>query len=112
LDDDFPPDLNGDVLRRMASRGDDLRIARDIDFSLLFDEEDKARAFCDQLGDAEARVKRYCTEAGEILWDVTVTIRMAPSHQGITEMENHLARLAGPLGGRNDGWGCFGARSH
>jgi len=32
----FPADENGDVLRRMAEHGDNLSVARDIDFIVVF----------------------------------------------------------------------------
>ena len=41
-------------------------------------------------------------------WDVTVTRHMIPDHAAIGDFETTLDSHASPLGGRNDGWGCFG----
>ena len=38
---------------------------------------------------------------------MTVTRHMVPGHSAIGDFEEALARWASPLGGRNDGWGCF-----
>ena len=45
-------------------------------------------------------------------WDVVITKFMVPSHDAITALEHDLEVAAEPLGGRNDGWGCFERPSH
>ncbi len=40
-------------------------------------------------------------------WTVDVVRRMVPGHAAIKAFEAELAIEAGPLGGENDGWGCF-----
>lgn len=105
---DFPDDENGDVLRRMLRNGDDLTIARDVDFSVVFPTEAAANEFAEQFGGLEFKVSvRKSDCEPELPWDVTVTSYMLPSHGGITEFEEKLQAAASPLGGRNDGWGCF-----
>lgn len=103
---EFPDDENGRVLKRMAESGDDLSKPRDVDFSFVFPDEEHAADF------AEAVKKELsldaATEKGEESgrWDATVTKRMVPTHDGITQLELLLFALAKLYRGRADGWGC------
>jgi hypothetical protein len=47
-------------------------------------------------------------ELGDDPGDVTVSRRMIPDHAGLAAFETELEVLAAPLGGCNDGWGCWG----
>jgi hypothetical protein len=104
----FPNDVNGDVLRRMLASGDDLSVARDIDFAVVFPSEKAAQAFAanSQLAAYKRTVERSQCAPG-LPYDVIVVRNMLPTHAGITEFEEFLEQLARPLGGRNDGWGCM-----
>ena len=103
----IPNDDNGDVLRRMFARGDDLSKPRDIDFNHVFDSEHDALRFCE----ASKRVGfdrvncRYWEEGSA--WDVLVKVFMIPRHAEITETELKLDLLARESDGRADGWGCL-----
>jgi Regulator of ribonuclease activity B len=104
----IPDDENGDVLRRMVAKGDDLTQLRDIDFTVVFADEISANEFASHfksLGLATS-VERTGVEK-ELPWDVKVVRNMAPQHDKIGEFEDELELVAMPLGGRNDGWGCF-----
>lgn len=105
---EFPNDENGDVLRRLESPGDDLSRPRDVDFEVVFSQEDAAQAFAEQIRRLgyEAFVEKTNTAPG-FPWDARVVRQMVPSHAAISEFERELERLALPLGGRNDGWGCL-----
>lgn len=104
----FPDDANGDVLRRLLRDGDELSKPRDIDFSVVFTDEESAGRFV-----AHVRALRYESSLKhsevrpERPWDVTVVKHMLPTHAGITHFELELEKIASPLGGENDGWGCF-----
>lgn len=104
----FPDDENGNVLRRMQANGDDLSKARSIDFTIVFPNENSAsecaRHFS-QLGYHATLENTSCAEG--LPWDVVVVKHMLPTHSGITTFEGELDSIAKPLGGRNDGWGCF-----
>ena len=105
---DFPDDENGDVLRRMKRNGDDLKISRDINFSVVFPSVGEAQdvvACVRQLGLKTSVEKSGCVP--EAPWDVTVTKHMTPTHEDITEFEEVLDDMSNPFGGRNDGWGCI-----
>ena len=106
--DRSPDDPNEDVLRQMKAGGDDLSKERDVDFSVIFGSEDSARRFCEQfqrLG-YEANLERSDADP-DCPWDVTVVKALAPTSADIAEFERMLELAASPLGGRNDGWGCF-----
>ena len=104
----FPDDENGDVLRRMQSSGDDLSRAREIDFTVVFPDEQSAGEFAAALLDERVKVEvKRADCAPGLPWDVLVQIFMVPDHGEITVMEATLAKRAALLGGRNDGWGCF-----
>lgn len=105
---EMPDDENSDVLRHMHANGDALTAPRDIDFSIVFAEEEAARTFSATIENAFDRVRYSEIEQSRRLrWDVTATKWMVPTHAEITGIEEWLAAKAEPLGGRNDGWGCF-----
>lgn len=105
----FPPDDNGDVLRKLLLGGDDLSLPRDINFSVVFAEQASAIAFAELMSTEEVRIEIECAAVLPGLpWDVTVTRYMVPDHGAIGDFEEILAGRAVALGGRNDGWGCFG----
>lgn len=104
----FPNDENGDVLRRMHKSGDDLSKPRGIDFTVVLPDKTAVQAFGDRFHDLGYQVSaEKSNTVPELPWDVVVTKFMAPTHAGITQFESELHAVAGPLGGRNDGWGCF-----
>lgn len=105
----FPLDDNGDVLRKLQRGGDDLSLPRDINFSVVFATEANAIAFAKLFESPDTRVEvERADVAPGLAWDVTVTRHMVPDHGAIGDLEATLARQASPLGGRNDGWGCWG----
>jgi hypothetical protein len=104
----FPDDDNGDALWNMHENGDDLAKPREVDFSVIFPFEETALQFAVHLLRNDQKVSFSSFEANEERpWQVQVHPVLVPSHENITAYENQLARDAEPLGGRNDGWGCF-----
>ena len=101
----FPDDDNGYVLRRLADRGVDLTIPRNIEFAVVFEEAAQALAFHGVMQRAGYSCELSPPHADVAGYDVIVTIAMAPTHAGITAMEDELAAASDALGGRNDGWG-------
>jgi len=103
-----PDDDNGDVLRRLEAKGDDLSRARDIDFTVVFPTDFAAVEFAAYFRKAGYKADvRYAQVNGSHLWDVVIVKHMIPSHEGITDFERELQEFADTLGGYNDGWGCF-----
>lgn len=106
--DDIPDDLNGQALRNMLESGDDLSKPRDFDFTVVFPDGGAAAAFAQRFKDRGYSVNYERTATAEGLpWDVVVVNFMIPDHAAIAAFEQELQAEAEPLGGRNDGWGCF-----
>ena len=104
---DFPDDETGDVLRQMAEQGVDLSVPRNIDFTLVFPDEESALQFA-AIFKAEYPVTIDNSEVDEDCpWDVVVVNHIAPDHAAITAFEARLQQEAERFGGRTDGWGCF-----
>lgn len=104
----YPDDENGDVLLRMAEDGDNLATAREIDFSVIFPNEEAALGFATHLLRNGQKVSMSAHEGNSDLpWEVTAHPVMVPTHAHVTGYENQLGTDAEPFGGRNDGWGCF-----
>ena len=104
----FPDDENGDTLWRMAEQGDDLSMAREVDFSVIFPTEERALSFAVHLLRNEQKVSFGPYEGSQDRpWQVQAHAMMVPTHENISGYEALLARDAEPLEGLNDGWGCF-----
>ena len=104
----FPKDDNGEVLWRLVEHGDDLSIARDIDFSLDFDSEQAALDCGMFLFKNQFKVQLDPPLEGEpgSPWTVQVIPWMAPDHAQITHLEGYLKDVAKHYGGDCTGWGC------
>ena len=107
-----PDDDNGDVLRRMESKGDSLTQPRNIDFTVVFPEQVSAEKFAAHFRDQGYTVSVEGSDReGEFPWDVVVVKYMIPSYQEIGDFEESLQTVADTLGGHNDGWGCITQQS-
>lgn len=103
----FPDHENGDVLWDMAQNGDDLTKQREVDFSVIFPTEKAALEFAVLLLRNDQKVSFAPYDNDELPWQVQAHPIMVPTHANISGYESQLADDATPLGGRNDGWGCF-----
>jgi hypothetical protein len=109
----FPNDETGDALRRMQENGDDFTRPRDINFTVVFPSRSLAEAFADDFRGRGYRVSVEKTKCvPELPWDVVIVSHMIPLHSNISEREKMLEETASPLGGRNEGWGCFTRPKH
>jgi hypothetical protein len=92
----------------MEANGDDLTRPRDIDFVVVFPDEEAANSFATHFRKLEYNVSvEFEGTVKELPWDVVVVKHMTPTHREISDFEDELEVLATPLGGRNDGWGCI-----
>ena len=104
----YPDDGNGDTLYMMVRKGDRPWIIRDIDFSVVFPEEQDADDFLAYFDAPGSRlVKDAYTGAEGFTFQVTVTLPMHLTYANITRFEEKIATVAREYDGRNDGWGCF-----
>src|SRR5271170_267067 len=95
-----PDDDNGDVLRRLEAKGDNLTRPRNIDFIVVFREEDAAERFAEHFRAQGYAVSVECARTvTEFPWDVVVVRYMTPSHQEIGNFETSLQEVADTLGG-------------
>lgn len=105
---DYPNDANGDVLRRMEAKGDDLGQVRNVDFTVVFPNEDSAEQFARHFRSLGHKVSVELTGTDQDFpWDVVVVRHVALSYEGISDFEKVLQSVADHWGGRSDGWGCF-----
>jgi hypothetical protein len=103
-----PDDENGDVLRRMEAHGDDLSRPRNIDFTVVFANQETAEEFAAYFHKGGYKVTvEYAQVREDCPWDVVVVRDMIPTHAGITDFERELKEAASRFGGHNDGWGCI-----
>ena len=102
----FPEDENGEVLRRMASHGDNLSAPRNIDFEHVFSSIETALAFTAQVINRTDTVSINWYEERSS-WNVQVTRHMVPTHKNISDLERSLDTTARQFGGEADGWGCM-----
>lgn len=104
----YPDDANGDALRRMEAAGERLTRPRDIEFTMVFPTEIKAKQFADDvpvLGHAACAKLTGTVE--DFPWDAVAVKSVVPSHGEIGAFEGRSQREADAFGGRNDGWGCL-----
>ena len=102
----FADDQNGNILRRMYERGDDLTQARTIDFCFAFAQRGQALAFADIVDDKNLEVCISYYEERE-MWQAIVKRHMIPTHSEITSLESDLTTRAEQVGGQADGRGCM-----
>jgi Regulator of ribonuclease activity B len=104
----YPNDDNGETLRRMEAQGDDLTRPRNIDFTVVFADENSAKQFSERLQGLGYEPSLEFTETAKgFPWDVVIVKNLTPSHQEIGEFERLLQGIADSFNGHNDGWGCF-----
>jgi hypothetical protein len=104
----FPNTENGDVLFRMASKGDRPWISRPVTFSVVFPTLADASAFAEIIAgtNTKCEVSSYNGAEG-FSHQAEVTTNIVATHQEVTDFENYIGSVAAKFGGRNDGWGCF-----
>ena len=107
----FPNDANGDVLRRMQVDGFDFSRECTIDFFAVFATEAEADQVALQYvadhaaGALLTRIETSPHADGGM--ELTLTIRMLPTYENITDFENRLADRVAAVDGHLDGWGVM-----
>jgi hypothetical protein len=114
----YPDDEDGAVLADLAAQGVDMSQPLLIEFAVDAPDEDSAEAIEEAL-----KKEGYDTqiefdegepdEHGEIdpddeefgpAWTVYANVNMIPEYDEIMRIQADLDRLAGPFGGKSDGW--------
>ncbi|MBQ4831662.1 ribonuclease E inhibitor RraB [Pseudoalteromonas sp. MMG010] len=104
----FPDDDNGQLLAEIAQAGVDLTQMHQIDFYILFEQQDDAKKFAkDIVLDAlvqHAEVEK-CKDTG--VWEVITQVKMVPQHTLLGQAEQYLESIANNANGYGDGWGLM-----
>lgn len=104
----FPDDDNGNVLWQMAEDGNDLSLPYEVEYSIIFAEQQQAEQCALFLLHQEQKVSLYEEEEGESrYWVVSAYIELIPMHEDITDLEQWFIRIADKFAGEYDGWGCI-----
>lgn len=104
----FPEDDNGNVLWQMYEDGDDLSEPHQVEFSLVFQEQDKLEQCALHLLRQEQKVSFFNDEESpEQDWVLTIHIEMIPDYSDIVDLEDWFGSIATQFGGEYDGWGCM-----
>lgn len=117
----YPDDADGATLAELAAHGVDLTQPLLIEFPVAVPDESAAEETLRALTNAgyEAQIEYDEGEPddeGELetddeefgpAWAVYATVEMVPDYQELRRIQAEFDRLAGPFGGRSDGWGVL-----
>lgn len=79
----YPDDENGNVLRRLAAKGDDLTKPRNIEFAVVFAQASSAKQFAAHFREMGYAVSVEESETErDFPWDATVVKHMVPTYAG------------------------------
>ncbi len=103
----FPNDDNGNALWQMLQKGDDLSQAREIEFSVIFPNQELALKFGHLLLENNQKLS-FCEykENEDFPWEITAYPEMPASYENIAAYQNLLQASSEPLKGQFDGWYC------
>jgi regulator of RNase E activity RraB len=104
----FPDDENGNVLWQMHQDGDDLQEAHEIEFSIVFADEEQADRCALHLLKEEQKISLFQDEESDTLeWIITIYVYMEPAYEDIVDLEQWFSKIAAEFQGEYDGWGCM-----
>lgn len=103
----FPDDNIGNTLWQMLQEGDDLFQEREIEFSVIFPNQELALKFGHLLLENNQKLS-FCPYQSdeEFPWEITAYPEMTASYDNITAYQNLLEASSAPLQGKFDGWYC------
>ncbi len=116
--EEYPSDLDGDVLRMIAEDGNDMTVPMEVDFHVALATEEAAEKVAvaatsigyetfvdfDDGSDGEEELEDEVTEP----WTCTCRKTMLLKYDDVMAAQAELDEIARPLGGYADGWGTFG----
>ncbi len=106
----FPNDDNGDILWTLRSNGDSLESPRELEFSAVFPEEEKAIEFAIRFLRSEMKVEMLEDEVEDedrSVWLVNVFAFAQPSYADICEFEQSFNESLQELDGEYEGWTTY-----
>ncbi|KGJ96274.1 ribonuclease E inhibitor RraB [Colwellia psychrerythraea] len=100
----FPEDEIGNTLWQMQESGEDLTTEREIEFSVLFPEQELALKFGQLLLENNQKLSFTPSEAHPNLpWEITAYPQMPVTYENISSYQELLESSAAPLKGQFDG---------
>jgi hypothetical protein len=100
----FPEDEIGNTLWQMQENGEDLISEREIEFSILFPEQELALKFGQLLLENNQKLSFTPSEAHPGLpWEITAYPQMQVTYENITSYQELLESSSAPLKGQFDG---------
>src|SRR4051794_9348413 len=104
---DFPPDADGDALRRLQKHAD-LSKPMTIDFQVALPNENVGKNFANVVRGLGYHAEVYASPECKLPWTCECSSRMLVSYEAIMSIQVELTRLSKPFDGFPDGWGSFG----
>jgi len=103
--DDFPNNVIGDTLWQMKENGENLTIAQEIEFSVLFPTQELALKFGQLLLENSQKLSLTPFQNNEALpWEITAYAQMPITYENISSYQTLLETSAVPLQGIFDGF--------
>jgi len=100
----FPEDEIGNTLWQMQENGDDLINEREIEFSILFPNQELALKFGQLLLENNQKLSFTPSETyPDLPWEITGYPQMSATYENITSYQTLLVTNAAPLQGQFDG---------
>lgn len=104
----FPDDENGQVLWQMFEDGDDLTEPHQVEFAIVFKDQQQLEQCALHLLYQEQQVSFYDDEeTGGADWVLTIHVEMVPEYADIVDLEEWFSSIAEQFDGEYDGWGCL-----
>lgn len=106
----FPKDNTGDALWKMLQDGDDLTESREIEFSVIFPNQELSLKFGHLLLENNQKLS-FCDfpDSKEFPWEITAYPEMPATYENISAYQHLLETSSAPLKGKFDGWYCVSA---
>lgn len=104
----FPHDENGNTLWHMYQEGADLNVIYEIEFSILFEDEQHTRHCALYLLQEEQKItlSEYENDEQELEWQIKIYVSMLPIYTEIIDLEAWFSKIAAQFRGQYEGWGC------
>jgi hypothetical protein len=100
----YPEDEIGNTLWQMQENGEDLISEREIEFSVLFPEQEVAIKFGQLLLENNQKLSFTPSEAhADLPWEITAYPQMPVTYENIISYQELLESSAAPLKGQFDG---------
>lgn len=107
----YPDTASGDVFRRLEAHGFDFSVPHEVEFFVLFPDEQCADAVAKKYvvehkeGKRLAKVETRSGRQGGM--ELIIAKEMFVTYDNVTQFEAELGKRAAAFGGRLDGWGVL-----